>query len=147
MPRSAWLYSSCSEDLKAVVTDVALRGRDRMDTSYVAECNAEPVAHILKQMDFLIHTIVPEMFWKEYGLNKPGVLEHPISVCAGNFGSLYTGDYTLGIVFKVKLHNPADVQILAKDISNPTCIIYKAGVIYVAENGCISNEAATIRVD
>ena len=109
-----------------------------MDTSYVAECNAEPVTHILKRMDFLIHTIVAEMFWKEYGLNKPGVLEHPISVCAGNFGLLYTADYTLGILFKVKLHNPADVQILAKDISNPTSIIYKAGVIYVAEKGCLS---------
>ena len=66
------------------------------------------------------------------------MLEHPISVCAGNFGLLYTADYTLGILFKVKLHNPADVQILAKDISNPTSVIYKAGVIYVAEKGCLS---------
>ena len=39
MLRTARLGSSCSKDLKAVLTDVALRGRDRMDTSYVAECN------------------------------------------------------------------------------------------------------------
>jgi len=132
------LYSPCSEELKAIVTDVALRGRDRMDTSFVAECNAEPVARILKRMDFLVPTLVPEMFWKEYGLNKPGVLQHPISVCAGNFGSLYTADYTLGILYKVKLHNPADVQVLAKDVANPTCIIYKSGVIFVAEESCLS---------
>ena len=39
MLRTARLGSSCSKDLKAVLTDVALRGRDRMDTSDVAECN------------------------------------------------------------------------------------------------------------
>ena len=124
MIRTARLYLSCLEELKAIVTDVALRGRDRMDTSFVAKCNAEPVARILKRMDFLLHTLVPEMFWKEYGLNKPGVLQHPISVCAGNFGSLYTADYTFGILFKVKLHNPADVQVLAKDVANPTKVAY-----------------------
>jgi len=138
MLRTARLYSSCSEELKAVVTDVALRGRDRMDTSFVVECNAEPMARILKRMDLLVHTLVPEMFWKEYGLNKPGVLQHPISVCAGNFGSLYTADYTLGILYKVKLHNPADVQVLAKDVASPTCIIYKSGVIFVTEESCLS---------
>ena len=82
--------------------------------------------------------MVPEMYSKEYGLNKPGFLQHPISVCTGNFGSLYIVDYTLGVMFKVKLHNPADVQIEANDIVNPTCVIYKSGVIFVAEKGCIS---------
>lgn len=109
-----------------------------MDTSYVAECNAEAVSNTLKRMDFLVHTLVPEMYWKEYGLNKPGILQHPISVCTGTFGSLYIVDYTLGIMFKVKLHNPADVQIIPNDIVNPTCVIYKSGVIFVAEEGCIS---------
>ena len=81
-------------------------------------------------MDVLVHMLVPEMFWKEYRLNKPGVLEHPIS--------LYTAYYMLGILFKVKLHNPAYVQFSAKDIANPTCVSYKSGVIFVAEKSCLS---------
>ena len=44
----------------------------------------------------------------------------------------------LGVMFKVKLHNPADVQIVANDIVNITCVIYKSGVIFVAEEDCIS---------
>lgn len=39
---------------------------------------------------------------------------------------------------KVKLHNPADVQIVAKDLSSPTCVIYKSGVAFVAEKSCLS---------
>ena len=61
------------------------------------------------------------MFWKEYGLNKLGILLHPISVYCGAFGSLYVVDYSLGSLFQVRLHKPADVQVLARDILNPTC--------------------------
>ena len=41
----------------------------------------------------------------------------------------------LGILFKVNLHNLADVQILGNNICDPTHVTYKAGVTYVAENG------------
>ena len=109
-----------------------------MDTSYVAECNGVNVAEVLQRMGYLVHTLVQEMFWKEYGLNKPGVLVHPISVWCGAFGSLYVVDYTLGSLFKVRLHNPADVELLAKDIFHPTCVIYEPGVIFVAEEDCLS---------
>ena len=47
MLRTARLDSSCSKDLKAVLTDVALRGRDRMDMSYIAECNGANVENVL----------------------------------------------------------------------------------------------------
>ena len=63
-------YSSLSKELSAVITDMALRGRDRMDTSYVAECNSKAVANIIQRMKYLVHTLVPEMFWKEYGNNS-----------------------------------------------------------------------------
>lgn len=76
-------------------------------------------------MEYLVYTVDPEMFWKEYGLNKPGGLFYPMSVCCGAFGSLYVVDYTLGSLFQVRLHNPADVQVLARDILNPTCVIYE----------------------
>ena len=78
------------------------------------------------------------MFWNEYGLNKLGGLLHPISVCCGAFGSLYVVDYSLGSLFQVRLHNPADVQVLARDILNPTCVIYESGVIFVAEEDSLS---------
>ena len=29
-------------------------------------------------MKYLVHRLVREMFWKEYGHNKDGVLEHPL---------------------------------------------------------------------
>ena len=60
-----------------------------MDTSYVTECNSKAVGDIIQRMKYLVHTLVPEMFWKDYGHNKEGVLEHPISVCTGCFGSMF----------------------------------------------------------
>ena len=39
---------------------------------------------------------------------------------------------------KVKLHNPADVQNVATDLSSPTCVIYKSGVAFVTEKSCLS---------
>lgn len=78
MLRTARLYLSFTEELKSAVTNITLRGRDRMDTSFIAECNAEPVQRIIQSMEFLVHMLVTEIFWKEYGLNKPGVLEHPL---------------------------------------------------------------------
>ena len=79
-----------------------------MDTSYVAECNGANVEEVLLRMELLVHTVVPEMFWKEYGLSKLGALLHPISVCCGAFGSLYVVDYTLRSLFQDRTHNPAD---------------------------------------
>ena len=55
MLRTAWLDSSCSNNLKAVLTDVALRGRDRMDTSYVAGCNGADVERVVLRMEYLLH--------------------------------------------------------------------------------------------
>ena len=34
-------------------------------------------------MNFLVHTIIPEMYWKEYGPNKPGVITHPLASVLG----------------------------------------------------------------
>ena len=47
-------------------------------------------------------------------------------------------DYSLGSLFQVRLHNPADVRVLARDILNPTCVIYESGVIFVAEEDSLS---------
>ena len=130
-------YSSLSKELSAVITDMALRGRDRMDTSYVAECNSKAVANIIQRMKYLVHTLVPEMFWKEYGNNKEGVLEHPISVSTGGFGSMFLADFTAATLVKARLHNPVDVQVLSRTVTRPTCVHYKKGVVFVAEETAV----------
>ncbi|KAL9957638.1 hypothetical protein ACROYT_G034559 [Oculina patagonica] len=135
--RTARVDSSQSKELSAVITDMALRGRDRMDTTYVAECNSKAVVDIIQRMKYLVHTLVPEMFWKEYGANKKGCLEHPISVCLGSFGSLYLVDFTAGSVVKARLHNPVDVQVLSRSMKSPTSVLYKKGVVFVAEEEAV----------
>ena len=135
--RTVRIYSSLSKELASAVTDMALRGRDRMDTTYVAKCNSQPVADIIKRLEYIVHTMIPEMFWKEYGLNKPGVLVHPISVCTGSFGLLFVVDFTSGQLLKARLHNPVEVQILSSSVTNPTCVIYKKGVLFVAEENAL----------
>ena len=90
----------------AALTDKALRGRDRMDTTYVAECTSEQVVEAVRSMDFLVHTIIPEMYWKEYIPNKLGAIAHPLAACLGSFGTLFFLDYTVGCLFKARMHNP-----------------------------------------
>lgn len=111
--RTARVYSSLSKELSAVFTDMALRGRDRMDTSYVAECNSKAVGDIIQRMKYLVHTLVPEMFWKEYGNNKEDVLEHPITVSTGGFGSMFLANFTAATLVKARLHNSVDVHVLS----------------------------------
>lgn len=89
----------CLKDLKVVLTDVVLRGRDRMDTSYVVECNGVNVEKVLLRMGYFVYIVVSEMFWKEYGFNKFGVLFYLILVCCGVFGLFYIVDYIFGFFF------------------------------------------------
>ena len=62
MLRTARVDSAAAESLKSALTDKALRGRDRMDTTYVAECTFRQVLETVSSMDFLVHTIIPEMY-------------------------------------------------------------------------------------
>ena len=110
MLRTAHLDSAAAESLKTVLTDKALRGKDRMDTTYVAECTSPQVVEIVRSMNFLLHTIIPEMYWKEYSPNKPGATTHPLAVCLGSFGTLCFIDYTVGCLFKARLHNPVELE-------------------------------------
>lgn len=34
---------------------------------------------------------------------------------------------------KARLHNPVDVQVLSRTVTRPTCVHYKEGVVFVAE--------------
>ena len=57
MSRTARLDSAAAEPLKSALTDKALRGRDRMDTSYVAEWTSRQVVETVRSMNFLVHTM------------------------------------------------------------------------------------------
>lgn len=123
--QTARFDSSQSKELSAVITDMVLTGRDWMETTYVAESKT------------VVHTLVPEMFWKEYGANKKDCLEHPISLCLGSFGSLYLVDFTAGSIVKARLYNPVDVQVLSRSMESPTSVLSKKGVVLVVEEKAI----------
>jgi len=107
--RTARLDSAAAESLKCALTDNALPGRDRMDTTYVAECTSRQVVETVGSMVFLVHTIIPEIYWKECGPNKPGAITLPLAVCLGSFGTLFFVDYTADGLFKARMHNPVEL--------------------------------------
>ena len=134
MLRTARLDSAAAEPLKSALTDKALRGRDGMDTSYVAECTSRQVVETVRSMNFQVHTMNhTEMYWKEYGPNRPGVTIHPQVVCLGSFGTFFFVDYTVGCLFKARLHNPVELELLVDELAKPTDVTYTKGVVYVAE--------------
>ena len=89
-------------------------------------------------MNFLVHTIIPEMYWKEYGFNKPGVTTHPLAVCLGSFGTFFFVDYTDGCLFKARLHNPVELELLVDEPAKPTGVTYMKGVVYVAKESAVT---------
>ena len=131
MLRTARLDSAAAELLKSALTDKALQGRDRMHTSYVAECTSRQVVETVRSMNFLVHTITPEMYWKEYGPNKQDVTTHPLAVCLGSFGTFFFVDYTDGCLFKARLHNPVELELLVDELAKPTGVTYMKGVVCV----------------
>ena len=89
-------------------------------------------------MNFLVHTIIPEMYWKEYGPNKPGVITHPLEVCLGLFGTFFFVDYTDGSLFKARLHNPVELELLVDELAEPTGVTYMKIVVYLAEESAVT---------
>ena len=66
----------------------------------------------------MVHTLVPEMFWKEHGLDKGGILEHRIPICTGSFGTLYFVDFTAGTIVNTRLRNLVEIQVLSCSVEN-----------------------------
>ena len=64
-------------------------------------------------------------------------MEHPISVSTGGFGSMFLADFTAATLVKARLHNPVDVQVLSRTVTRPTCVHYKKGVVFVAEETAV----------
>ena len=74
----------------------------------------------------------------------PGIVVHPIDICLGSTVKLLLVDVgkddSSGTLIEVRLHYPADVKVLAKQLSSPSSVTYLDGVAYVAEKAanCIS---------
>lgn len=65
-------------------------------------------------------------------------ITHPLAVCLGSFGTLFFVDYTVGCLFKAKMHNPVELERVVDGIVKPTGVTYMKGVVYVAEESAVT---------
>lgn len=68
------------------------------------------MVEIVRLMDFLLYIIIVEMYWKEYGFNKFGVIIYFLVVCLGIFGMMFFVDYIDGCFIKVRMYNFVEVE-------------------------------------
>ena len=78
------------------------------------------------------------MYWKDYGPNRLGVTTHPLAVCLGSFGAFFFVDYTDGCLFKARLDNPVELELLVDELAKRTGVTYTKGVVYVAEECAVT---------
>ena len=127
--------TSISPALKEVVSDRALRRRDRQDTSYVFDSTSEALCDILGRIEYCVHTIIPEPLRKSDS-NKPGVLTHPIGIAVDN-GILFITDFEKDQVFKARMHYPVDVEEFGSGFQSPRGVAFFGGVVFVCEKSQI----------
>ena len=77
------------------------------------------------------------MYWKDYGPNRLGETTHPLAVCLGSFGTFFFVDYTDGYLFKARLDNPVELELLVDELAKRTGVTYTKGVVYVAEESAV----------
>ena len=46
-------------------------------------------------------------------------------------------DYTDGCLFKARLHNPVELELLVDELAQPTGVTYMKSVVYVAEKSAV----------
>ena len=66
------------------------------------------------------------------------MMTHPLAVCLGSFGSFFLVDYTDGCLFKARLHNPVELELLVDELAQPTGVTYMKSVVYVAEKSAVT---------
>lgn len=78
------------------------------------------------------------MYWKDYGPNRLGVTTHSLAVCLGSFGAFFFVDYTDGCLFKARLDNPVELELLVDELAKRTGVTYTKGVVYGAEESAVT---------
>ena len=123
----------------------SVRNRDRQDVESLVEIGSKVVRSVLSSnVHSVTHTIVPEKF-RVTKDNTIGTFSSPFAICIGNFGLLYVSDVAKGKVFGIRAsHYPAEVETIAKGLSNPVSLTYHDEVLYVAE--CDSSRIAMFRI-
>ena len=71
--------------------------------------------------------------------NKQGLYPHPVAITAGKTGKLLVLDFnptdSSAKLLEVRLHVPADVEILTKNLVNARSIVYIQDVVYICHYG------------
>ena len=65
-------------------------------------------------------------------------MTHPLAVCLGSFGSFFLVDYTDGCLFKARLHNPVELELLVDELAQLTGVTYMKSVVHVAEKSAVT---------
>ena len=76
---------ACSPDLKVVVSDTALRNRDRMDYSSIVQSTGKELQSAIKKHtqstgSYVTHTFYPDLFWKS---RFPSIMRSVTDICLG----------------------------------------------------------------
>ena len=114
------------------------------------------VLELLKQIQFVAHTIVPEKyrFWKS---NQTGVCPRPMAITSGPQGTILVLDYdfesSTAKLVSARLHQPADVSVKKEGYKDARDICYNNGIAFVPERGSgvisfvVFGGCVTVKVD
>ena len=127
--------------LKKLLTEESVRNKDRMAVDPILLLTKPELLEVLSSAERVVYTIVPEKYrmWKS---NRPGMYPHPLSVACGPFGKLLVLDFepltNTSKLLLVRLHSPADVNVLVEGLENAKSVAYTGGVAYCTQaNGTI----------
>ena len=113
--------------LKKLLALECVRNKDRMSVEPILGLASPEVINHVHFAAIVVHTIVPETY-KLSTSNMPGIVVHSIDICLGSTGMLLLvdvgKDVSSGTLIKVRLHYPADVNVLAKQLSSPFSVTY-----------------------
>ncbi|MES9881338.1 MAG: hypothetical protein ABW185_10700 [Sedimenticola sp.] len=119
--------------LRRILSKSAVMNKDRMDVDCILHLTKDSVLETLNSVGRVVHSIVPDEF-KISSTNKVGMYPHPISVICGTYGKVLVLDYQpmkkTTRVLEVRLHIPADVQVL-HEYKDARSIAFVNGIIYV----------------
>lgn len=126
------------KQLRKLLSLECVRNKDKMAVEPIVRLTRPEVAHVLDNISFVVHSIVPEKyrFWNS---NLPGVCSHPVAVSSGPLGNVLVIDYDLtsrsSRLLKIRLHQPADVCEEEKGFIDARDLCFTSGVAFVAERG------------
>lgn len=122
--------------LKKLLTEESVRNKDRMAVEPIILLTTPELLELLTSIKLAVYTLVPEKYrmWRS---NRPGMYPHPVYVVCGAFGTLLVIDYDpmkeTSKLLQVRLHSPADVEVLVENLEGAKTLAYAGGVAYCLE--------------